>query len=135
MQIYIGIESLSMTAQQRQTFLTLIQNIVPLDSEMPSHRNHWVIRPDNLAAIFEANFPDVDISQNAFVIRLANAFGVNPSQVSIGGQTVTYGRLFTLTFQAIDRVRVLFFGGLSPNWQESRAQALRYLSDNSGVWG
>jgi hypothetical protein len=92
------------------------------------------MRPDNQAAIIEARWQDAHITDASIRAYLANAFGVAPATVTSAASSNAYGRVLTLTYNAIQRVRFLLFGGVGATWEQSRQAVLAYLAANSAQW-
>ena len=132
---YYGIESLNLTTAQRQTRVDALQQLGANTHPNPSHRNHWRVRLNNLAVIFEAEFNDEDWTVSAIRTQLANIFGVNVSQVTVTTTSSAYGPLVMLAYNSSNRLRMTAFGGLLAIWTESHALALDYLMANLAEWG
>ena len=131
---YIGIEILSMTTGQRQTLIDAIRALLPERDEQPAWRVHHRMRLDNQAAIIEARWQDVDVTNGKCIQYLANAFGVAPATVTSAATTNAYGRILTLTYNAVQRVRFLIFGGVGATCEQSRQAVLAYLAANIAQW-
>lgn len=133
---YVLIENLGLTDAQRAT---LIEGIMALgvrnDSLFPNERNHWAIRPDNQAAIFEAVFDADSISVVGIRDRLANLFGVPVTSITYNIIQTIYGPLVVYKYLSVNKLRAGIFGGLTATWAESHAAALLYLSDYKDLWG
>lgn len=137
---YIGLENIALTNAQRNQLVTHLQSLGIANSDPnPSRRNHWRIRPDNNAAIFEAAFDDGTISIAAVRNRLGIIFGVDPALIthsvaspSFGGNTT---QVITFTYQAAQRLRIAVFGTLSGTWAQSNAEVKGYLAANAEAWG
>lgn len=133
--VYIGIESLSLTDNQRNTLVDALKALAPnLDRARPAERNHWRIRPDGDAVIFEARFNQDHISISAVKGYLANVFDVDVANISHTVTSTAYGPLITLRYNSVNRLRLIQFGGASPTWDESRVAATAYLKANSATW-
>lgn len=137
---YFGIEILNMTAGQRATLRNGLQGIGRSESDpQPARRNHWRVRADNLAVIFEAVFDDDDLTIAAFTARLASIFGVGASTITHNATTQTFLTLpspvVTFIHSGQNRLRAVLFGGLSATWAQSRAEAAAYLAANAAAWG
>lgn len=132
---YFGIEALNLTAGQRATLVAALQGLGRNNAHpQPSHRNHWRIRPDNLAVIFEADFNDDEWTVAGLKARLAAIFGIDPALVTTAVAQTVYGPVVTFT-RTSDRLRLVAFGGLLATWAESRAAAVAYLKANAAAWG
>lgn len=130
---YYGIEDLGMTAAQRQTLIAALQALGDNQSKYPNHRNHWKVRLDNLAVIFEGKFNDADWTVNSLKNKLANIFNVDPSTVGDSQQSTQYGPMVTFS-RSGDKLRMIAFGGLLASWAESHDQVLSYLAANKEDW-
>ena len=133
---YIYIESLSMTSGQRQTLVQALQAWgVRNDSTRPNERNHWRVRPDNLAVIFEAVFDDSLMTAVAMRNRLAALFGVAQASVTYATTHPSYGVVVTYTYNSIARLRLGVFGGVGASYADSRAACQAFLLANAAAWG
>lgn len=136
--VYIGIENLALTNPQRATLVQGIQALGANNASFnPALRNHWRIRLDNDAAIFEALFDSDTISIQATKNRLAAIFEVDPATITTNTQAIAYGLLITYTRNSTNYLRLLLFGwnGEFPTYAESHAAVLAYLSANAAAWG
>jgi hypothetical protein len=132
--VYYGVEAMNITVPQRNTIVAAIQAIPPMMNGMPARHNHWRVRSDNWAAIFEAYWNDADMTINAFKTRIADALGIDPATVTHSVTSTAYGPLVTFTRAGQTRLRVIQFGGASPTWAESSAAARQYIQDNAAEW-
>jgi hypothetical protein len=130
---YYGIEDLGMTAAQRQTLITALKDLGDNQSKYPNHRNHWRVRPDNQAVIFEGKFNDADWTVESIKNKLANIFNVDPATVGDSQQSTQYGPVVTYS-RAGDKLRLIAFGGLLASWKDSHDQVLTYLANNHDEW-
>lgn len=136
-QLYFGIENLNLTNGQRTTLVTGLQAIGNNNSDpQPCKRNHWRIRTDNDAAIFEADFDPDTITIAAIKQRLATIFSVSTSNISHSTQQTAYGLVVTMTYQAVNRIRFILFGYDDdfPTWTVSKDAVLAYLAANQVAW-
>lgn len=138
--VYLGMENIALTNPQKQQLITHLQGLGLFNSDPnPSRRNHWRIRPDNEAAIFEAVFDDDTISIQAVKNRLGIIFGVDPAQISHSIASPSFGgfttHVVTFTYLAVQRLRTAAFGTLSGTWAQSNAEVRGYLLANAAVWG
>ena len=132
---YFGVEILSMTGAQRDTLVALLKSITPVRiTGQPAHRNHWRIRLDGNAGIFEAMFNDANLSVQAFKNKLGSAFGIDPATISSVNSNTAYGPMVTFACSAVDRLRMILFGGASPTWEKSRQAVVQYLKANAAEW-
>jgi hypothetical protein len=132
--VYIGIEILSATAAQRDTFIAALRALGPALDPQPSHRNHHRTRLDGQAVIIEAAFGDNDLTVANVQGFLANAFGVAANTITPTLSGTVYGPLVTFARGGINRVRFILFGGATPTHEESRLAAIAYLLTNRLEW-
>jgi len=134
-ELYFYAENVNLTAPQQQTIVDTIKAWGKRDNDSnPRHRNHWRVRLDNKAIIFEAWIDEQNLSLLALRQQLANLFGVALSQVTGNVTTNQYGQLVTLTYNAVERLRVGIFGGITANYYTSQASARQFLMDNKATW-
>jgi hypothetical protein len=133
---YYGIESLSLTVAQRQTLVDALQALGRNNQHpQPSHRNHWRVRPDALAVIFEGDFDDAHWTIEALTARLAAAFAVDGATISHTQAGSAYGPVVTFARPAgTPRLRMVAFGGLLATWAASHDAVLAYLAANNSTW-
>lgn len=133
---YYGIENLGLTAPQKQTLITALQALGDNANLNPSRRNHWRIRTDNDAVIFEAQFNYADWTVQAITNRLATIFGVDPSTITATTSSTQYGPVVTFDRPAgTNRLRLVAFGGFLATYAESHNAAIAYLIANAAAWG
>lgn len=130
---YIGIEDLGLTAPQRQILINALKQLGPSKAQQPCHLNHWRIRTDGLAAIFEAAFDEDTISISAVRGYLASIFGIDPNLITYTTASTQYGPLITYN-RTGDKLRLIQFGGAAPSWNASGAAVRAYLAANSAAW-
>lgn len=130
---YFAVENLTLTAPQQQTLVDALKQLGP-DHPNPAYRNHWRVRLDNAAVIFEAQFEDDNFTAAALRQRLATIFGVPVAQVTSTTSNPAVGTLLTLSYQATPRLRCLIFGGASATYDDSKAAAQAYLATNAAAW-
>jgi hypothetical protein len=138
--LYFGMESLNLTAGQRNTLVTELQSLGnDNNSPFPNLRNHSRVRPDNLAVIFEADFDESTITIAAIKQRLATIFNVAVGTITHSVIDVSYGKVITMIQGGQNRIRMVCFGmsagGVWPGWSASNAAARAYLSANAAAWG
>lgn len=135
---YFGIESLNLTNAQRNTLVAELQSLGEDNAgPRPERRNHWRIRTDNQAAIFEAMFNEDHLTISATKQRLANIFGINVSLITHSTNQVVYGLVVTYIRGGVNRLRSIAFG-FNGSWgttAESRVAAQAYLAANAAEWG
>ncbi len=132
---YFYIEDLGLTAQQRQTLVDTfkawgLRNV----SAQPHERNHWHVRPDGKAVIFEAVFDADNMTVLWVRTKLAEIFSVSLASVTATTTTTEYGPLLTFRYNSVDRLRLGIFAGLAGSWLQSRAAAAHFLADNFTGW-
>lgn len=136
---YFGIENINLTAPQKATFITGLQALGDNASANPCNRNHWRIRTDNDAVIFEANFDEDNLTIAAIKARLATIFGVAVGTITHStSQNATYGLIVTFIHSAQNKVRMVAFGHNGTAWgtiAQSRTAAQAYLAANAAAWG
>lgn len=133
---YYGIERLpGMTAGQRDTLIAALKALPNAVNSRPCWKNHWRIRADGDAAIFEAWWRDTDWTIAKVKEWLRSVFGVDPATIAHTTSSTAYGPLVTFSRSSVDRLRVISFGGANPTWEESRQAAVAYLAANAAAWG
>lgn len=136
--VYLGIENLALTTNQRNTLVTGLQGLGQANAGgNPAQRNHWRIRTDNQAAIFEALFNEDNISIAAIKQRLATIFNINVSLINHSVQQTAYGLLVTFSRSGTDRLRMIAFGHDGSSWPTrsiSGDSARAYLAANATLW-
>lgn len=136
--IYFGIENLNLTNAQRAELVSALHALgAANDSIQPAERNHWRIRPDNDAVIFEALFDESAISIDAVKAYLGTIFSVDPATIDNANQQTQVGRMVTFSRAATDYLRMIAFGydGGWPSWKDSGDAARQYLAANAVEWG
>jgi len=131
---YYGIENLGLTAAQKNTLVQALQGLGDNTNPNPSRRNHWRIRLDNNAVIFEASFNDDDWTVEGIKNKIATILGVNASLVTSATAQTPYGPVVTYT-RTTDRLRLVAFGGLLATYTDSQNAVLAYLFANAAAWG
>lgn len=130
---YYGIEDLGLTNGQRQTLVDVLKQVGDNQSPYPNYRNHWRVRLDGKAVIFEGKFNDSDWTVDSIKNRLANIFGVDPATVSDSQQSSQYGPVVTYSHSG-DKLRLIAFGGLLASWAESWEKVKLFLRNNQAEW-
>ncbi len=132
---YFGVEALSLTAAQRAVLVAALK-LLGRDNRapQPSHRNHWRVRLDGQAVIFEANWNTDEWTVAGLGNRLATLFGVSPALVTFATAQTVYGPTATYTYSGTNRLRLIAFGGLLATWAESHDAVTAYLAANSAAW-
>jgi hypothetical protein len=133
--LYFYIESLALTQPQREILVEQLKLIGRRDQDgNPKNRNHWRVRPDGLALIFEAWWDEDHLTAVNFRNRLAAIFGVAQASITYNTTSTGYGPLVTYSYNSTARLRVGVFGGVGATYQESQAAALAYLAANLATW-
>lgn len=138
--VYFGIENLALSANQKAQLVNALKALGPAKHQRPCMLNHWRIRLDNDAAIFEALFDDSKITVQAFKSLLGAIFGINPSLVSSSNSSQAFDGhstlVITFTYNAVSYLRVALFGyaGGWPVYEESHLEVLGYLKMNQVAW-
>jgi hypothetical protein len=135
---YFGIENLALNDNQRSTLVQALRALGPASDPQPARLCHWRTRPDGQAAIFEALFDEDVLTIQAWKVRLAALFDVDPGTVDhalvtahfAGGDTpvVTFSRGGT------DYLRVALFGGVGATWPDSGDECRAYILANLAEW-
>lgn len=131
---YLGVENVALTAPQRQTLIDALKALGPSSDPSPARLNHWRVRLDGDAVIFESAFDDSLLTVAQFKTRLAAIFGVAVGSITSATTNPASGTLLTFSYQAVARVRVLLFGGSTATYAESQAAAQAYLATNAALW-
>jgi hypothetical protein len=134
--LYFYIESLALTGPQVETLVTQLKALGQANAHLiPRYRNHWRIRPDNLAAIFEGVFDDTDLTAVKVRNRLAAIFSVSQASVTYATTQTDYGPVITFTYNSSARLRLGVFGGPAATYAQSQAAVIHFLADNVASWG
>lgn len=131
---YIAVENMALNDNQRDTLRTALRALGPASDPSPARLNHWRVRLDGQAAIYEANFQDSALTVQSFKDRLAAIFSVDPATVNHTTQQVSYGPVVTFERGGTDYIRFAAFGGVGATWEQSRQATLSYLAANSAEW-
>lgn len=135
-ELYFYLENVNLTNTQRDTLVDAVKAWGRRDNDPnPRHRNHWRVRGDNQAVIFEAWIDEDKLTLLSLRQWLANLYGVALAQVTGSVTTNAYGQVVSLTYNAQVRLRVGVFGGAAATYEQSQAQALAYLAANAATWG
>jgi hypothetical protein len=130
---YIGIENLDLNNAQRDTLRAELQALGPASDRQPARLNHWRLRLDIQAAIYEAAFSEDNLTIAKFKNRLAAIFGVSVDSITHTAASSAYGPVVTFT-RGTDKLRFIAFGGTGISWETSRLAALAYLKANAAEW-
>jgi len=137
--LYWYVERINLTDAQRTTLVDGLKTLAPnLGRSQPADRNHWRVRLDGNAAIFEADWDDAMITVVAVRNRLASLFGVSQASVTYTTSTPTIlsrpSEVATYSYGGQQRMRFGVFGGRDASWGESLAEAREYLRQNAAAW-
>ena len=133
---YFYIEDLGLTATQRQTIIDVLKAWgLRNESIYPNLRNHWAIRQDGKAVIFEAVFDDSKLTVLWFRTKLSEIFNVALTSITATTTSTVYGPIATFKYLTTNKLRMGIFGGLTATWEISHEAALLYLSDYKDLWG
>ena len=132
---YFYIENLGLNAQQKTTLVSALQfwgqhN----DAPNPRDRNHWRVRLDGEAVIFEAVFEADNLTVPSLRSRLADLFSVNDEQIDVSTSQNKYGNVATFSYNNVDRLRVGVFAGLQAGYAGSQAAAQQFIIDFASDW-
>ena len=137
---YFGIENLALNISQRAQLVTFLKTLGPATHPKPCMLNHWRVRLDDDAAIFEALFDETAITVQALKNRLGTIFGINPTLITNTNTTQHFGGhdtlIITFTYNAVNYLRVVLFGysGGWPIYEDSHLEVLGYLQINQAAW-
>lgn len=136
---YFGIENINLTNGQRSTLVTGLQSLAINNNDpQPCNRNHWRIRTDNNAVIFEAEFDEDTLTIAAIKQRLADIFSVAVGTITHSTSQSAYGLVVTFIQGGQNKVRSVAFGHNGSAWgtyADSKAAILAYLLANAVAWG
>lgn len=134
--LYFYLEDLALTAAQRNTLITAVREYGEENASQFPHRRMQVrLRNDSKAAIFEAVFPESQLTAAHFQQVLANIFGVPAANITYTVTSPSYGQLVTYSYNSTARLRFGVFAGVNATWSQSRALAHAYLLANLAAWG
>ena len=132
---YFYIENLGLNNGQRSTLVQALQAWGMRNADPnPCNRNHWIIRGDNNACVFEGHFEANNMTTLWLRTKLAEIFSVPVNNITATTTTTEYGPLITCKYSNVDRLRVGIFAGLAATYLESQAAARHYLADFAAVW-
>lgn len=136
---YFYLESLNLTAPQRQTLVTQLLGLGrDENADSPARRMHSRVRNDNLAMLFEAVVEEDDLTINAIKNRLATIFGIAVGTISHSTNQSVYGFVVTYIQGGQNRMRLGAFAHNGTSWgttAQSRQAAQAYLLANALAWG
>ena len=141
--LYFGIENLALNAEQRGLLVDALQALeCAANKPQVACFNHWRVRPDGQAAIFEAVWNKDAISIETFKKRLGAIFGVSWVTIGHSVNLATFDSretaIATFSRLGVDYLRVAFFGYPGgddwPTWAESGDECRAYLAANAEEW-
>lgn len=136
---YFYLESLNLTAPQRQTLVTQFLGLGrDNNSPNPARRMQSRLRNDNLAIIFECVVDEDDLTIAAIKARLAAIFGVAVGTITHNVNQTVYGLTVVFIQGGQNRIRLGSFGHNGSAWgttAQSREAAQAYLIANAADWG
>lgn len=131
---YFGIENLALNQVQKGLLVEELKELGEKGSPYPQFNNHWRIRLDNEAVIFESLWQDDQLTPTRIKQYLGSIFGVDPASIDHRISTVGVNVVAIFSRLGVDYLRMAIFGGVSCTWQESRLAVLAYLKANSEAW-
>jgi len=136
--LYIGIENLALTNEQRETLIDGFKALGPHDGVWPPHNCHWRIRLDNQAIMLEALWPEEKLTIANLKAWLGQIFGVDPDTINHSVQFPTFNEkpspLVTFSRAGIDYIRFVVFGDLNATWKQSLAEWHAYCTLHRTEW-
>ena len=133
--LYFYLEDLALTVAQRNTLINTVRNYGEENaSQHPHRRMQTRVRTDNKAMIFEAVFPDAQLTAAHFQNVLATIYSVPAANITYAVTSPSYGQLVTYTYNSTARLRFGVFGGVNATWLQSRLQVIAYLIANAAAW-
>ena len=132
---YFYIENLGLNAQHKQMLVAALQSWgLHNDAPNPCNRNHWRVRSDGEAVIFEAVFDVDNLTLPSLRSRLAGFYGVDAEQIDVSTSQNRYGEVATFSNNHVDRLRVGVFAGRQAGYAASQAAAQQFVIDFSNAW-
>ena len=132
---YFYIENLGLNDQQKQVLVSALQSWgLHNHAFNPRDLNHWRIRPDGEAVLFEAVFDAENLTVTNLRTRLANLFGVNEQQIIMSTSQNQYGEMAVFSYNSVDRLRVGVFAGRQAGYADSQAAAQQFAIDFVSDW-
>lgn len=135
---YLGIENLALTDPQKAQLVDALKSLGPQSNPQPCMLNHWRIRLDGNAVIFEALWDEDTISIQAVKVFLANIFDVDTALITHISNNQSFAGsitpVVTFSYQSTDRLVMALFGGIIASWQESGDECRGYLALYSNEW-
>lgn len=133
--VYFYIENMGLTDAQAKQVTGALQGWGTRNEDRnPRNRNHWRVRLDGRAAIFEAWVDDGQLAVSWFQGKLAQLFGVANESIGSTVKTSAWGPYVDFTYLGVPKLRMGVFGGVNAEYGESRAAALGYMAENAAAW-
>ena len=135
-EIYFYVEDLGLTGGQRGTIINQLQAWGTRNEDAnPRNRNHWRVRQDGKAALFEVWLDDGNLTAGYFRQLLAELFGVGVGTISESTGSNAFGDYADFSYASVARLRLGVFGGVGASYAQSQAAAVSFLTVNAGAWG
>jgi hypothetical protein len=134
---YFGMENLSLNVSRKAALVAALKALGPGEDAQPARLNHWRVRLDGEAVIFEALFNTDHLTVAAFKNRLGVIFGVDPEDIEHTVYQADVGAVVAFSYGGTAYLRVVFFGydGANwPDWETSREAAQAYIAAYLGYW-
>ena len=133
--VYFYVENLGLTDAQAEQVVGALEIWGARNEDgNPRNRNHWRVRLDGRAAIFEAWVDDGQLAGSWFQGKLAQLFGVASGSIGSMVRTSAWGPYVDFKYLGVPKLRLGVFGGVNAEYGESRAAALGYLAENAAGW-
>lgn len=130
-------ERSTLGVNNRDALLALFDAMGTHDSPFLMNNNHYRIRLDGDAKLYESNFDPAEVSITQFKQLLAGEFGVpveDIDNVTTQDDYAGFGTtVWTFSYNSIDRCVMCRFGG-GGTWAESNAECLGYLKLYQAEW-
>jgi hypothetical protein len=132
---YFYIENLGLTDLQSQILVEALKSWGLRNNALnPRDRNHWRVRIDGKAVIFEAVFNADLLTPASVKTMLANIFGISENLVSFTTNQNAYGEVAVFRYNNVDRLRLGVFGGRQAGYLQSQVAAQQFITNFSSDW-
>jgi hypothetical protein len=135
---YFGIENIGLNGAQKWFLFNELMKLGPVSDESPARLNHWRVRSDTEAIIYEALFTEDNLSIDAIKTKLASFFGISPVTIghTISSQSYSGGTTTLVVFRrtGTDYLRMALFGGPGATWEQSGDECRGYLAATIDEW-
>ena len=132
---YFYVENLGLSAQQKLTLVDVLRAWGLRNQDpSPKKRNHWRVRLDGEAVIFEAVFEADNITVLWFRTKLSEIFSVPVANITATTTNTDYGPVSTFKYLTVNKLRLGIFAGLNSTWAESHLAVLHFIQDNQSAW-